>query len=303
MENLYSKLFIEYYSPFEAHLYGIKKYLVSKSTQYQNMEIIDTYRYGKCLFLDGKIQSAASDEFIYHEMLVFPAIITHPNPKKVLIIGGGEGATLREVLKCKDVESVKMIDIDKELVDYCKEFLPEWADGAFEDKRVCLLYTDARKHLEENNEKFDVIIIDLTEPMPGNPSYLLFTKEFYKIIIDRLNEDGIITLQAGNIAPYNDDLFTSLVKTLNTCFKNVFPYSVYVPSFQKLWGFIFASNKIEPLKISYEEIEKKTRGFKYYNYYNADIHFSSFSLPTYLKQDILNQQDIISDKSPKYIEL
>jgi spermidine synthase len=130
-----NKWFIEYTSPDEGHIHGIKMIHYASQTKYQKMEIMDSGSYGRCLVLDGKMQSTVTDEFIYHEGLVHPAMLTHPNPKRVFIVGGGEGATLREVLRHKSVEYCMMVDIDQEVVEKSKELLPEWHQGAFDDPR------------------------------------------------------------------------------------------------------------------------------------------------------------------------
>jgi len=159
-------------------VYLVNEVIYIGKTKYQKVEILDVAYYGKTLFLDEKIQSSAFDEFIFHEAITHPALITHPNPKKVLIIGGGEGATLREVLKHSTVEGAWMVDIDGELVTLCKKYMPEWSSGAFGDKRATLIIQDARKFVMEREENFDVVISDLTEPLEGGPSLYLFTKSF-----------------------------------------------------------------------------------------------------------------------------
>src|SRR5512143_3315925 len=153
------KWFIEYTSPEEGHLHGIRMIHYASQTKYQRMEIMDSGSYGRCLVLDGKMQSSITDEFIYHEALVHPAMLCHPEPKRVFIVGGGEGATLREVLRHKSVEYCLMVDIDEEVVKVSAELLPEYSQGAFTDKRTELAFLDARRYLEEYDEKFDVIVI------------------------------------------------------------------------------------------------------------------------------------------------
>ena len=146
-------------------LHGIKEVLYTGRTQFQAVEIIRSGSLGKCLVLDGKIQSTEVDEFIYHEALVQPAMVTHPRPETAFIAGGGEGATLREVLSHKTVKRAVMIDIDAEVVDLCKKYLPEHSRGAFEDKRTELYHLDARDYPARSEDKFDIIITDLPDPI------------------------------------------------------------------------------------------------------------------------------------------
>src|SRR4030043_2399246 len=152
-------------SPDLAQLHRIKKAIYSGRTEFQSVEIVDTRSFGVCLVLDGKIQASERDEFIYHEALVHPAMLSHPCPETVFIAGGGEGATLREVLSHKTVKQAVMIDIDEEVIATCKRFLPDYSQGAFEDERTELYHTDARDYLAKCGDTFDIIIIDLPEPI------------------------------------------------------------------------------------------------------------------------------------------
>ena len=174
--------FIEALGPEEGHLHGIRRVLLSTQTPYQSLDILELGSYGKALVLDGKVQSSLFDEFIYHETLVHPAMLAHPAPRQVFVVGGGEGATLREVLRYPTVERALMVDIDEEVVTRCKELMPEWHEGSFDDPRAEVRFLDARRYLEETQERFDVIIIDITEPVEEGPAYLLFTREFYQIV-------------------------------------------------------------------------------------------------------------------------
>ncbi|WP_243671364.1 hypothetical protein [Vulcanisaeta sp. JCM 16161] len=176
--------FIEFNTPFSYHVRGIRRVLYSGVTKYQRIAIVEFEDLGKALVLDGKIQSSLYDEFVYHESLVHPAMITHPHPRKVLILGGGEGATAREVLKHRGVEEVIMVDIDDEVIRLVKEYLPEMSQGAFDNPKLKLILQDGRKFLEESRDRYDVIVLDLTDPLEGGPSYLLYTIEFYSIVKD-----------------------------------------------------------------------------------------------------------------------
>jgi len=155
--------FSDYISPDLTMLHSIKERIYSGRSKFQSIDIVNTGSFGICLILDGKIQSSEADEFIYHEALVHPAMITHPQPERVFIAGGGEGATLREVLAHKTVKRAVMVDIDEEVVSLCRRFLPSWHQNAFDDPRAELHFVDAREYLDESSDKFDVIIIDLAD--------------------------------------------------------------------------------------------------------------------------------------------
>jgi len=169
----------------------VDTYIFSHKSRWQKIEILHTKVWGKVLFLDGKIQSAQIDEFIFHEALVHTPMFVHPAPHKVLVIGGGEGADLREILRHNTVDKVVMVDIDDELVYACKRYLPEWSCGAFDDPRVELHIDDGREWLTRCKDKFDVVIVDLTEPLEGGPSLKLFTREFYELVKSSLTPEGV----------------------------------------------------------------------------------------------------------------
>lgn len=297
-----SKWFLEYTTPEEGHMHSLRSVLYSTQTRFQQMEIMDTGSYGKCLVLDGKMQSSELDEFIYHEALVHPAMLTHPEPGDVFIVGGGEGATLREVLRHKSVRKAIMVDIDEEVVDKCKELLPQWHQGAFDDPRTELKFLDARRYLEETGNKYDIIVIDITEPVEEGPAYLLYTREFYEMVKDRLKDDGIISLQAGSTAINNLLNFTAVNRTLRTVFPIVTPYYASIPSFAFPWGFTLASKKFDPRDIPVEEVDmrikKRIKGNL--GYYDGIIHQGQFMLPKYIRQELEKQDKIIEDNTPLF---
>ncbi|HIC91779.1 MAG TPA: spermidine synthase, partial [Syntrophaceae bacterium] len=159
MENLRDSGWLcEYDGPYEARILKVKESILSVKTKYQRMELVETYAYGKALFLDEKIQCSELDGFIYHEALVMPSLIIHPDPKRILIIGGGDGFTLRQVLQLKGIDVVVMIDIDREVVLAAKEHLSFFHKDSFLDPKVKLKFGDGRKYLEDTNQIFDVII-------------------------------------------------------------------------------------------------------------------------------------------------
>lgn len=297
-----TKWFIDYTSPKEGHLHSIRTIYYSSQTKYQKMEIIESGSYGKCLILDGKMQSSIADEFIYHETLVHPAMLTHPNPKRVFIVGGGEGATLRDVLKHRSVEYCMMVDIDQEVVEKCKELLPEWHQGAFDDPRTDLRFMDARKYLEETSDTYDVIIIDISEPVEEGPAYLLFTREFYEIVKERLTPEGVISLQAGTTALHQLLNFTAVNKTLSTVFPVVAPYDISIPSFGLPWGFTLASKGSDPRTWTPAEVDKmiaaRIKGSL--RFYDGITHIGLFNLPKHIRKALEAETRIIEDNAPLF---
>lgn len=277
----------------------VEKFYYQGKTKYQFVQCFYNKFLGKVLFLDKRIQSAQIDEYIYHESLVHPALITHPSPREVLVIGGGEGATIREVLRHSTVEKVIMVDIDSELVELCQKYLPEWSEGAFSDPKTSLIFEDARPFVKKTREKFDVIISDLTEPIEHGPSVFLFTEEFFSINFKALKEDGLLVLQAGSADPSYNQFFCSLVKTLEKVFPVVRPYWTFVLSFSMPWGFVLASKKKDPLDLLEKDIAQRMRerSVQKLKYYHPGFHQSYFALPLYLLES-LKQGKVLTDNKP-----
>ena len=230
---------------FDEYHYRAQSIVCSFRTPFQNVTIADTYSFGRALFLDGAIQSAEDDEALYHEMLVHPAMLMHDNPSHVLIIGGGEGATLREVLAYRDVTRAVMVDIDRDVVDCCREHLGTWNYGAFTDPRAELHYRDGREYVETTDELFDVIIIDVVDMLDNGPAQHLYTKEFYRSLRGCMRDGGILVVQALEFSSSNYKGQTALRPTRETAFTKVSSYQLPIPSFLAMWGFLLASDWLD----------------------------------------------------------
>jgi len=227
----------EYITPWDMYVHGVTKVLAYKKTAFQEMYIVETGAYGKGLVLDGKWQSCTGDEFLYHEPLVHPAMICHSSPRNVLVLGGGEGATVREILRWKTVEQVMMVDIDGEVVEACREHMPEMHQGAFDDPRTNLVIGDALEVLDTTEQKWDIVISDLSDPIEEGPSFQLFTKEYFEKAQRVLAPGGYFVLQAGPVAPVELTLHARLVNTLKAVFPNVHSYASHTPTYGSPWGF------------------------------------------------------------------
>ncbi|MCJ7576348.1 MAG: polyamine aminopropyltransferase [Dehalococcoidia bacterium] len=287
-------------SPDLTVLHSIKERIYSGRTKFQSVDIINTGSFGVCLVLDGKIQSSEADEFVYHEALVHPAMLAHPRPERVFIAGGGEGATLREVLAHKTVKKAVMVDIDEEVVELCRRFLPSWHRKAFDDPRAELHFADARKYLEESSDEFDVIIIDLVDPLEQGPARLLYTREFYQIVRQRLGHAGIMSVQAEPSEWRNLDNFTAIANTLRNVFSIACPYQVHIPSFFGLWGFVAASQSLDPSELTPEEIDARisTRISKRLESYDGLTHQAMFTIPKHIRRKLAASRKIITDERP-----
>ncbi len=284
-------------------LHRLEDELYSGRTKYQSVQVVRTGNLGLCLVLDGKIQSSETDEHIYHEALVQPAMLAHPRPETVFIAGGGEGATLREVLAHKSVKRAVMAEIDEEVTALSRKYLPLLSRGAFEDSRAELYHVDARAYLEKSTDNYDVIIIDLPDPLEKGPAYLLFTQEFYRTVFGRLTGDGIIALQAGSASPTELLNLTAVNNTLKSVFPIAVPYATYMPAFGGPWGFCLASKGIDPSHFSPEEVDKRirARGVAGLKFYDGLTHRGMFSLPRYIREAAAKQTRIITDDKPLYL--
>ena len=292
-------------------LYRIKDVVHTGKTGYQDVDILDTETFGRCLVLDGKTQSTEVDEHVYHEALVHPALILHHGPKSVFIGGGGEGATLREVLAHRSVERVTMVDLDSEVVDLCRRFLPQHHRGTFDDPRVNLHHTDARAYLGSTTDTYDVIVLDLVDPLEGGTSYLLYTREFYEIARSKLNPGGVLVTQAGPAGLLNyTECFTAVAKTLSTVFPRAYPYGIYVPAFTTLWGMVMAflessapSPNVSPWDPDPRRIDRliAERLASEPRYYDGLTHRSMFALPKYLRKSIAEERRLVTDRKPVFM--
>jgi spermidine synthase len=282
-------------------LFRVERMHLEGKTRFQTYQICDIPRFGKSLFLDYNIQTSLLDEHVFHECMSQPAMTLHPNPKKVLVCGGGEGATLREALKHSTVERATMVDIDGELVEMVKSHMPEWHQGAFDDPRTTLLYEDARVFLEQNQGAgFHVILSDLPNPHEEGPSQMLFTKEYFELCAGALSEDGVFAMQAGSANQNYPDCMACCIRTLQEipAFAHVAGYWAVVTTFFQPWGFALASKRHDPLALDEDEIAHRfaERGVQT-RYYTPRFHRSVFTLPDYMLEAVARGR-VLTDGEP-----
>lgn len=275
--------YVEQVAPGEAHGHAITATLAAGQSEFQRYAIVASPLFGKMLVLDGDTQSAALDEFIYHEALVHPACAAFGAPQRALILGGGEGASLRELLRVPSMKKVTMVDIDGVVVDACRKHMPEWSAGAFEDARAELIIGDAKAYVERSAEAFDVIIGDLTEPLEDSPSYELHSVAMYRQIHARLKPGGCFALQTSMAGPHNFALHARMIATLRVAFDAVAPYAAYVPAFDTVWGFALCGG-LDPLSDDAAEHASahaaRCGGLRFYD---SESHRGLFNLPRYLR--------------------
>ncbi len=241
-------------------IYHVKRVLYHAKSKYQDIMVAEIEGLGKSLILDGLLQSSEIDEYVYHEALVHPAMIVHENPERVLILGGGEGATLREVLKHATVKEAVMVDIDEQVINVSKKYLEEWHQGCFNDPRARIVIMDGFEYVEEalkGGEKYDIVIMDLTDPYGSEIARRLYSEAFFQKL-KKLVDDGIVVTQAGSSFFY-PDAYMMVVNAAKKVFRYVNEYGVFVPSFAYVNNFVASSDKYKLDSIDPAEVDKRLR--------------------------------------------
>ncbi len=294
----------EYITPDLLQAERLDKVIFTGKTPYQSVTIQDTACFGRTLVLDDKTQSTELDEFVYHEALVQPAMISHPEPREVFVAGGGEGATIREVLSHKSVSRVVMVDIDAQVVELCKRYLPNHHNGAFDDPRLELHHADALTFLKETPERFDVAVIDVPDPLEEGPAYLMYTQEFYTLLKDRLKPQGVMVAQSGPTGPaFYLQCFSAVANTIRSVFPSVCAYEAFVPSFGSTWGFVVGSLGPGPAALSVESVDERIadRVGRELRHYDGVTHRGMFALPKYLREATATEERVITEATPLFV--
>ena len=277
MEFWYS----EYYSENAKFSIKVDKQLHSEQSDFQRIDFFESDEFGRFFTLDGLMMVTEKDEFIYHDMITHTALAVNPEIKNVLVIGAGDGGTVRELTRYKNIEKIDMVEIDERVVRLCEKYLPVTA-SQLKDSRVSLYFEDGIKFVKESQEKYDLIIVDSTDPI--GPGEGLFTVEFYTDCYNLLSDNGILINQ--HESPYYDKDRKELIRTRQKI-KKIFEisrvYQAHIPTYPSgHWLFGFASKKYDPVKdIKADEWNKLGLETKYYN---TDLHLGAFALPTYVNK-------------------
>jgi spermidine synthase len=252
-------------------------------TEFQDLEVHDTPQFGKLLRLDGCFMTSNKEEFYYHENLVHPAAMTHPAPKKVLIIGGGDGGSSEEALKHPSVERVTLVELDGKVVEIAKQYFGEIHRGAFEDTRLDLRVEDGLKFIAETRDKFDLIALDLPDPI--GPAAALYEEAFFRRCKRALAPGGAMTLHMGSPVS-RPERVKAHYERLSNVFAVVRPYVVFIPLYGALWSMACCSDALDPLAVSETEIDRRIakRGITHLQYYNGATHHAVFALPNYVRE-------------------
>ncbi|MFN2460141.1 MAG: spermidine synthase [Candidatus Velthaea sp.] len=285
--------YVEEFTPTELHHHAIDRTFYTGRTPYQSVAIFSTPVFGKLLVLDGDTQSSERDEKIYHETLVHPALAALHDRNEILILGGGEGATLREVLRHPAVHRCTMVDIDGEVVELARRFLPEWSSGAFDDQRARVIIGDALGFLRDDGESYAAVISDLTEPLADSPSFPLFNGDVFRNVKRRLAPDGVYVLQASTAGFHNMALHAKMARSLRPHFRHVRSFYTHVPAFDNDWAFIACSDAVDVAALGAERIDRYVGDLRGDNYfYDAETHRRLFSLPLYLRRELARAGDV-----------
>lgn len=290
----------EYISPWDIYSHGVTRILAAARTQFQDMQIVESGLLGKGLVLDGKWQSCTGDEFLYHEPLVHAPCVLHGAPVNVLVLGGGEGATVREALRWSSVRRVAMVDIDGEVVDACKQHLEEMHQGAFDDPRTELVIGDALGYLDDSAGEWDVIISDLSDPIEEGPSFALFTKEYFEKVRRALKPGGVFVVQSGPVSPPEIHCHARLASTVRNVFGASRSYSSYAPSYGAPWSFIIGGP--EAIEIpSADAVDAKLReqGVRGLRMFDGVAMQGMFHLPKHLREAIEAETTVYTLANPR----
>ncbi|WP_430460913.1 polyamine aminopropyltransferase [Thalassolituus sp. LLYu03] len=267
-----------------AQSFTVDKVLFEIKTEHQHLEIVETPFMGRVMLLDGVVQTTEKDEFMYHEMMVHVPLFAHPNPKRVLIIGGGDGGIVREVMRHKNVEHVTQVEIDASVVDMCKEYFPKHSAGAFDDPRLNLVIADGKDFVANCTEKYDVIIADSTDPI--GPGEVLFTSDFYADEKHNCLAAGGIMVAQNGVPFMQGQEITNTYQRLGKLYKDASFYVAAVPTY--IGGFMslaWASDDETLRTQNAEQIQARVAAAGFATrYYNADVHVAAFALPNYLRQ-------------------
>ncbi len=280
--NREDNAFIEWYPRGYGVGFKVRRRLFEIQTDYQRLEIYETEGFGKLLVLDGTVQLVEVGEESYHEVLVHPVMLAHPSPKRVLVIGGGDGGTLREVLRHETVEKATMVEIDEGVVeasylylDVAKDLLERLIKG--EEPRAELVIGDGVGYLRETDERFDVIIVDSTDPV--GPAKLLFSEDFYRDAYEKLNERGLYITQAGSVYLFTNELVDAY-GAMKRVFDRVYYFSFPVIGYASPWGFLVGvKGDVDFCKVDLSRAEKLDL-----YYYDPRSHETLFQMPRYVRK-------------------
>ena len=260
--------------------------LHDERTRWGHIQILDTPFYGRMLVIDGIVQTTINDEFIYHEMLTLPAALRHGGPRTMLIIGGGDGGALRQAVRLRSLDRIVQVEIDEAVTRSCRTYLPEISGGAFDDHRVHLVFGDGAEYLSSSKEKFDIIVLDLTDPVPQSPAEPLFEADFLARVRDALTPGGVVAAQCGSLSIQPAEVATQKRRFQQT-FAETALHTAFIPGYQlSTFGFLVASAAPLAHPAGTELAERWRNISGHSRYLSPEVYAASTVLPPYLRQAI-----------------
>ncbi|MBB5213996.1 polyamine aminopropyltransferase [Parapusillimonas granuli] len=276
------ELLLESLNDTSAFGFRFARRLHAEQTPYQRLEILESKELGRCLRLDGLFMTSEADEFFYHEALVHPAALAHPAPAAALVIGGGDGGAIEELLKHPSLRDITLVELDQRVVDAARQYLPSIHKNAFDDPRVRLLFQDGARFMADTPRKFDLILLDLTDPeTPAGP---LYTREFFQLCQSALTADGALVMHLG--APFHEkDQVRDMSAKLASVFKQVHGYGLHIPLYGAYWALAVASDTLDPTALDAATVSQRLRerGIGGLQYYNEGVHAALFALPNFYR--------------------
>ncbi len=262
----------------------VTEVLHEETGSFGKIAVYDTPFYGRMLAIDDIIQTTISDEFIYHEMMVVLPSLYIPKTESVLIIGGGDGGAIKQALRLPDIQRIVQVEIDDHVVELSKKYLPEVSGGAYDDPKVELVIADGAQFLRETEEKFDLIVMDLTDPVPGSPAEALFTEGFYATAKRALREGGVISAQCGSLV-FQAQEVKSVKESLGKSFANAVLHHAVVPGYQlSSFGFMIATDRPSPTT---EEVSTRLRAVTGTSrFLTEDMYPATLALPPYMLESV-----------------
>ncbi|MFH1699574.1 MAG: polyamine aminopropyltransferase [Candidatus Zixiibacteriota bacterium] len=280
MDDLWNVWYTELHQNKSGFTIKVDRVLESLDSEFQRIDILDTAEFGKALVLYGSLMVADGDTGAYNEMIAHVPLFVHPSPEEVLIIGGGDGGSTSNVLMHDGVKRSTICEIDEKVIEISKKHFPKLTRG-FSDPRCRVLIEDGKNFIEKTDEKFDVIILDLSDPI--GPAADLFQKEFHSTVYEKLNDDGIMVAQSESPL-FNPGTVSAMYANLKEIFPIVMMYTCFMPIYPSaFWSFAFCSKKYHPFD-DFDEKRYEATDLSECNYYNKDVHFGAFALPKYVKK-------------------
>jgi len=255
-------------------------------TRFQKMQIYDTPHYGKLFRLDGFNMTSEKEEFVYHENLIHPALTAHAAPRRVLVVGGGDGGSSEEALKHPSVESLTMVEIDGDVIEVAKQHFRAVHNGVFDNPKLRVLVDDGMRFVRETQERFDLIALDLNDPV--GPAAALYSTEFFQQLRQALAPGGALTLHLGSPIAQPQRV-ADLAQRLNAVFRVVRVYTMYIPLYGSLWAMAVCSDKLDPKAFTADEIDRRIeqRRLQELRYYNGETHEGVFALPNFVRDLVI----------------